>query len=345
MHGPGEPLGGFIGRHAIVAGTGKKTKKPAIGKTMPVFDPLPEAPAVDRLPLHFWNRPDFTVVPWPEDTWKIGYNSYTWLLEGNGERAVLKAVPKEQQIKFESGLRAAEMSERAGIPSGAPRPALDGKIVVEHGDWCWALLEYVAGRPTDPENPAELAQAGRTLGRIHAALRDVPPLPQTMAWNQMDWALADQPFLDGLDWIQKAIREGFDATPKTLSDGIIHCDPRLTEFRFDGDRVGLLDWGEVMHAPHVFDLAATLSFLEEETDWEPYVSGYLETSPGPVDDLIYLPIMLKTRAALEGWVYARRKYYGIDLGQVAEHTNASLIERSRENILAAEALPKDFYMP
>ncbi|MEU5539916.1 phosphotransferase [Streptomyces sp. NPDC020362] len=306
---------------------------------------MPEAPAVDRLPLHLWGGPEFAVVPWPEDTWKIGYNSHTWLLERNSERAVLKAVPKEQGTKFESGLHAAEISEWSGIPSGAPRRTRNGKIVVEHGDWCWALLEYVAGRPTDPENPVELAQAGRTLGRIHVALRDVPPLPQTMVWEQMDWALVEQPFLDGLEWIQQAIREGFDAVPENLSDGKIHCDPRLTEFRFDGDRVGLLDWGEVMHAPHVFDLAATLSFIEEGIDAEPFVSGYLETSPASADELIYLPTMLKIRAALEAWVYARRQYYGVDLGQIAEHTNASLIERSRENILAAEALPKDFYMP
>lgn len=312
---------------------------------MPVFDPLPEAPAADRLPLHLWDGPEFTVVPWPEDSWQIGYNSHTWLLYDGKENAVLKAVPKEQAVKFASGLRAAEIAEKAGIPSGAPRLTRDGEIVAEHGDWCWGLLEYVTGRPTDLENPAELARAGQTLGRIHAALRDVPPLPQTMVWKHMDWVLEEQPFLEGLDWIQQAIREGFDSVPAEMSDGLIHCDPRLTEFRFDGDLVGLIDWGEVMHGPHVFDLAGTLSFVEDDTDPTPFLTGYLQTSPATVDEFLHLPTMLKIRAAVEGWVYARRRYYGIDLGQVGEHTNDTLIERSRKNVLAADALPKDFYLP
>ncbi|MDX2939775.1 phosphotransferase enzyme family protein [Streptomyces ipomoeae] len=312
---------------------------------MPVFDPIPEAPAADRLPFHLWDGPEFTVIPWPEDSWNIGYNSHTWLLDDGNKKAVLKAVPKEQAVKIESGLRAAEMAEKAGIPSGAPRPTRDGGIVAEHGEWCWALLEYVSGRPTDLGNPAELARAGQTLGSIHAALRDVPPLPQIMVWKHMDWVLEEQPFLEGLDWIQQAIREGFDSVPEDLSDGLIHCDPRLTEFRFDGDTVGLIDWGEVMHGPHVFDLAGTLSFIEDGTDPIPFLTGYLETSPATVDEFRHLPAMLKVRAAVEGWVYARRRHHGIDLGQVGEHTNDTLIERSLKNVLAADALPKDFYLP
>ena len=312
---------------------------------MPVFDPLPDAPVDDELPLHFWAENGLTVVPWPEETWQIGYNSHTWLLEAEGERRVLKAVPREQGTKFASGLHAAETVQRRGIPSGAPRRTREGDIVAEEGAWCWALLEYVDGRPTDLDNPAELAQVGRTLGNIHAALRDVPPLPQTMVWTQMDWVFEEQPFLKEHEWIQQALREGFAAIHENLSDGIIHCDPRLTEFRFDGDSVGLLDWGEVMHGPHVFDVAATLSFVEDDVDPTPFVAGYVETSPASSEELIYLPTMLKMRAALEGWIYARRLHFGVDLGQIAEYNNANLIERSRENALTADALPKDFYLP
>ncbi|MEU7206401.1 phosphotransferase [Streptomyces sp. NPDC045470] len=311
---------------------------------MPVFDPLPDAPGVGDLPLHFWDGADFTVVPWPADTWEIGYNSHTWLLERDGDRAVLKAVPKAYGVKFASGLRAAEMAERAGIPSGAPRRTRDGAVVAEHGDWCWGLLEHLDGRPTDTDNPTELALAGRALGSIHASLRTVPPLPETMVWSQMDWLLEPQPFLAGLDWIQQAIREGFAALPANLSDGIIHCDPRLTEFRFDGDKVGLLDWGEVMHGPHMLDVASTLSFAEEEIDTTPFLTGYLETSPASPEEYAYLPTMLKMRAAIEGWIYARRRHFDVDLGQTGEHTNDTLIERARENIAAADALPKDHYL-
>ncbi|WP_019546339.1 phosphotransferase enzyme family protein [Streptomyces sulphureus] len=313
---------------------------------MPIFDPLPRAPSLEELPLHSWEAEGFEVVPWPEGTWQIGYNSHTWLLEAGSERVVLKAVPQAQAVKFASGLRAAELAERAGVRAGAPRRARDGGIVVEQGPWCWGLLEYVAGRPPELDSPSDLALAGRTLGLIHAALRDVPPLPQTLVWTRMDWLLAEQPFLEGREWIQQAIREGMEAaSAEKLSDGVLHCDPRLTEFRFDGREAGLLDWGEVMHGPHVFDLAGTLSFVEEGTDPAPFLSGYLETSPAPVDDFTRLPAMLKVRAATEGWIYASREYHGVDLGQSPEYSNAKLIERARENVRAAEMLSPDFYVP
>lgn len=310
---------------------------------MPVFDPLPEAPTAGQLPLPLWGAQQFSVVDWPQDSFQIGYNSHTWLLADGDDLAVLKAVPADQAVKFASGLTAAGIAELAGIPAGAPRPTLDGATVAVDGPWSWALLNYVRGTRTDASDAAQLAQAGRTLGRIHTALKDTPPLPETMVWTHMEWALAPMPFLDGLEWIQQALREVMEQLPDDLSQGVIHCDPRLTEFRFDGDTIGLIDWGEVMHGPHISDLAATVSFMDEGTDPKPFLSGWAETAPGSADELVYLPVLLKARAALEGWVYARRAAFGVDLGQIGEHNNHTLIERSRQNILAAEALPRDFY--
>lgn len=310
---------------------------------MPIFDPLPDAPAVDQLPLQLWDAQDFKLVDWPENSFQIGYNSHTWLLARGDDHVVLKAVPAEQAVKFGSGLAAANICEQAGIPSGAPRPTRDGRSVAVDGPWSWALLNYVHGTRTDATDPDQLGTAGRTLGRIHTALKDTPPLPETMVWTAMQWALAPMPFLEGLDWIQQALREAFDELPKDLSQGVIHCDPRLTEFRFDGETVGLIDWGEVMYGPHISDLATTLSFMDEGTDHKAFLHGYTETAPGTADEFVHLPTMLKARAALEGWIYARRAAFGVDLGQIAEYNNEKLIERSRQNILAAEALSRDFY--
>jgi Ser/Thr protein kinase RdoA (MazF antagonist) len=311
---------------------------------MPVFDPLPQSPDVGDLPLARWGWQDAIVVPWPAETWKIGYNSHTWLLELDDVRAVLKAVPRGYGVEFSSGLIAAEMAEEQGIPSGGPHRTDGGEVVIEHGEWSWGLLSYLDGRPTDTEDPAELALVGRALGRIHSALREVAPLPDTMNWQQMDWILEPQPFLEDKEWIQRSFREGFAALPANLSSGIIHCDPRLTEFRIQGELVGLLDWGEVSHGPHMYDIAATLSFMDKSIDHAPFLSGYLETSPARREEFAQLPTMLKVRASIEGWIYARREHFAVDLGQVGKHTNSSLIERSRDNIAAAEAMPKDFYL-
>ncbi|MFH8387744.1 phosphotransferase enzyme family protein [Kitasatospora sp. NPDC018058] len=311
---------------------------------MPVFDPLPSAPSATELPLHLWGREAYEVEPWG-DTWQIGYNSHTWLLQLDSGRHVLKAVPRDQGVKFASGLEAALLIDGQGVPSGAPLRTVDGAVAGYAGEWCWALLDYVGGTPADPADPEQLALVGRTLGRIHTGLRELPPLPGVMTWGRLDWLLVEEPFLEGRPWIQQAIRESLAALPDELTVGMIHCDPRVTEFRIDQGRAGIFDWGEAMYAPHVFDLATTLSFLDDDVDSKPFLSGYLTESVISAEELAYIPAALKLRAGIEAWIYARRLHFGVDLGQQGEHTNATLIERARTNIAAAELKDRTSYLP
>jgi Ser/Thr protein kinase RdoA (MazF antagonist) len=290
-----------------------------------------------------WGWDTYSVQPWG-DSWQMGYNSRTWLLRHDTDLHVLKAVPADRRAEFTSGLRAALIIDAKGVPSAAPRLTLDGEVAGEDGGWCWALLDYVEGAPADPTDPDQLARVGETLGLIHAGLRDLPALPGVMAWGHLDWLLAEEPFLDGHPWIQHAIREALDALPRDLTVGMIHCGARVSEFRIRRDTVGLVDWGDVMYAPHIYDLATTISFLPAGVDPKPFLRGYLAESVIGAEELRYIPSALKLRAGIEAWIYARRLGFGISIGQKGAHVNSTLMERSRKNIAAAEAMDETSFL-
>ena len=262
------------------------------------------------------------------------------------QQYVLKAVPGDHGGRFEVGLRMASTVAESGIPTGAPRSTVDGGLVVREGDWCWALLDYLGGHRVDVNDPEQLHRVGRPLGRVHRELRNVPPPDHVMVWGQMDWLLAEAEFLEPYPWIQRAIAEAFDDLPDGLVTGMVHGDPRVTEFRIDGGTVGLLDWGEVMYAPHVFDVATILSYLDPETDSGPLLHGYLTESVVAAEELAHVNVMRKFRYAAEAWIYAMRNGLGITLGQDGtEHTNMSILEQKQKNIAAIDSGDKNLKIP
>jgi Ser/Thr protein kinase RdoA (MazF antagonist) len=307
-------------------------------RDVPVFNPLPTLPSVDQLPLAAWVGDDWSVLPWEREPVEIGYNSHTWKVDSGGVLSVLKAVPLEHADRFEVGLSVATTAASHGVPSGAPRPTADGALVARSGDWCWALLEFLDGQRIDTTDAAQLHEVGAVLGRVHTALRDMPRPEHVMAWDEMDWLLADADFLEPHPWIQRAVAESMAELPHDLVTGVIHGDPRVTEFRTDGAVVGLLDWGEVMYAPHVFDVATVLSYLDAGTDTEPLLRGYLSESVIGAAELTHVDTVRKFRYAAEAWIYARRESFGITLGQEgSHHTNLSILEMKRDDIAAIDS--------
>jgi hypothetical protein len=129
-----------------------------------------------------------------------------------------------------------------------------------------AAVRDIAGRRVDTADPAQLEQVGATLARVHRGLFDLPRPDHVAAWGQMGWLLAPAEFLEPYPWIQRAIAQALEDLPDELVTGVVHGDPRIVEFRIDGDVTGLVDWDEVMYAPQVFDVATILSYLDEGTD-------------------------------------------------------------------------------
>lgn len=305
---------------------------------MPVFEPLPTAPEDQVLPLDRWGNGEWSVLPWEREVVDQGYNSHTWKVARGEESYVLKAVPESHAAPFETGLGMARLVADEGIPSGAPISTTDGELVVHADNWCWGLLAHMGGDRVDTTDPAQMRVVGGTLASIHRALKDVPAPGTVISWNRIDWLLAEDEFLKPYPWIQRAIGEARDAIPGDLTVGIVHGDPRVTEFRIDNAVGGLLDWGEVMHAPHIFDVASTLSYLDSEADRESFLRGYLDNSVIEAGELAHVDAMRKFRYAVEGWFFAQRERFQITLGQEGgEHTNASILKMKQEDIEAIDS--------
>ncbi|MFC7619901.1 phosphotransferase enzyme family protein [Microlunatus sp. GCM10028923] len=80
----------------------------------------------------------------------------------------------------------------AGLPFRVPRlrPADDGRTVIETGTGPVSLIDWIDGDRPDLDRPEALRAAGRALGRLDAALADVPAAEAPFDWTTPDLALA-----------------------------------------------------------------------------------------------------------------------------------------------------------
>jgi homoserine kinase type II len=250
---------------------------------------------------------------------------------------VAKCVPSAQGSKFTSGLKVAQVVEDHGIPAGAALPTVKGEITAYHGEWCWALLRHVDGGRADENNPVHMRRVGETLGAIHTALVDTPVPPDILRWDHLDVMIsAEAPFLDDKPWIQQAMREAHETVSGKVMMGLLHSDASMNTFRVKPDSMGLFDWGEVMYGPFLFDVATALSYLDKSVDVGPLLRGYMAKSPVSPTELPFIGALLKFRAAAEAWIYARRKWVGNNIGNLADLSNANLLDRAQKNLASAE---------
>lgn len=298
---------------------------------------LPPEPLVGELPLDMWGWDGWEVRPWDRDPIDMGYNSYTFLAEHDSRKHVVKCVPAGMGPKFTDGLSVAKVVEEHGIPAGGPLLTTSGEVTAYQGEWCWAVLKHLDGEQGSEKVPDHLCRVGETLGAIHGALLATPPPAHITRWDRLDAMLADAPFLTDKPWIQQAMHEARDAVPADATMGLTHADPVIAAFRMGDGWTGIIDWGEVAYAPCLYDVAITLSYLEESVDARPLLEGYLAKSPVQRSELSLLGPLLKFRAAAEAWVYARREWTGNNVGfDGGPYTNAMLIERAQRNIESAE---------
>ncbi|GAB3765116.1 phosphotransferase enzyme family protein [Microlunatus parietis] len=80
----------------------------------------------------------------------------------------------------------------AGLPFRVPRPrpAADGRTVIETEAGPVSLIDWIDGSRPDLDRPEALRAAGRALGRLDAALADVPAEAAPFDWTTPDLALA-----------------------------------------------------------------------------------------------------------------------------------------------------------
>ncbi|MGI5215230.1 phosphotransferase enzyme family protein [Plantactinospora sp. CA-290183] len=237
-----------------------------------------------------------------------GMNSRTWLVRGRSGRWVAKLVPHDRGDALRAGLRLAAVVESAGIETGAPRPTLDGAVVVGIRQGWLALLAWVAGTPLRGD-PGAQPLIGETLARAHTALAGVRA-QGLAAWH---WVDPTAPHLDVEPWVRDAVSAGvrqwesIAGLPHTW--GGLHGDPAPDAFRFRATdrRCGLIDWGSAVYGPLLYDLASAVMYVGGPEAAGALIDSYRASGPlGGQEIEVGLSRMVRFRWAVQADYFARR---------------------------------------
>jgi Ser/Thr protein kinase RdoA (MazF antagonist) len=111
--------------------------------------------------------------------------------------------------------------------------------------------------------------------------------------------------LHGLDADLRHRLEAFGTGPDRY--GLIHADMRLANVLVDGNHVTLIDFDDSGFCWHLYDLAASLSFIETRPDLEDLIEAwcgaYRSRRALPADHLeLIRPMILLRRMALLAWI-------------------------------------------
>ena len=260
-------------------------------------------------------------------------------------RLVAKAVPRgPAEDRFLLGLRLAARAERAGLPSGAAVPTVDGASTVAVAGHRLALLRWVDGRIPDPADERDLTLVGATLGRAHRVLGDEPVDPGE-ARATLD-PLAEPPdpeVLAAWPWLRPALEDVAallrGVRPETLNWGPLHGDPALEHFRIHPrtGRCGLIDWGAAGRGARLYDLATVVMDLGTPREAAPLLAAYRTHGPLSAEEIDRaLPALLAFRHAVNAVYYAERLLRGDTTGVAEQAENAARLAEARR---ALGALP------
>jgi Ser/Thr protein kinase RdoA (MazF antagonist) len=220
-----------------------------------------------------------------------GATAEVWRVsDGRGRGYVAKFV-YGSLAEVEPGLAVPEaVQRRTGIPTGAPIRTRDGQLGVlvpslpgeRHP---LALLEDVGGSPVSAESGLAPERAAELLARVHQAAPavDVSDLEVRLRYiedDSFEIAYPDQ-LWPALGAVAREIR----ALSDNLTWAVCYGDgPELFD-RPDG-RLGLIDWGGVLRAPVLYDVAIWSRGWRH--DRERFLARYAEVASLPVAELAYL---------------------------------------------------------
>jgi Ser/Thr protein kinase RdoA (MazF antagonist) len=218
------------------------------------------------------------------------------------------------------------ITDETDIPVPRPIPGADGEIVQEVAPERYAAL--FAFEPGDePQPDGDLVALFTTLGRYAATLHNhanswkqpekfvrpiwdaVSILDASGPWG--DWRKA--PHVEGetlavLAELDAALRQDLRTYGTDIDRfGLIHADMRLGNLLVDGEQVVLLDFDDCGHGWFLYDLAASLSFIETSPQVpaliRAWLAAYLEIRPLKAEDLRMIDaLILLRRMALLAWI-------------------------------------------
>lgn len=242
-----------------------------------------------------------------------------------------------------------------GLPLPKPLAGRNGKLVQRGaGQRLAVLFTFEEGR--EPEAGDDLAPLFRTIGRYAAtAHRHAEGWKYPASFVRPAWTAEAILDPDGLwgDWRQAPGVEG--RTRQALADldrrlrlalaaygtapdrfGLIHADMRLANLLVTGDGVTLIDFDDCGFGWFMYDLAASLSFIDTvpqvaslRKNW---IAGYAAVRPLSAEDLGIIDAMvLLRRMALLAWISSHaetelagqhRERFAADTARIAEAWSA-----------------------
>jgi Ser/Thr protein kinase RdoA (MazF antagonist) len=215
------------------------------------------------------------------------------------------------------------------LPVPRPVAGIDRKLLQATGDRHVVLFHFEPGTEP-PAQGTDLTALHRTLGRYAATLHlHVLSWRPPAGFQRPTWTADTILDADGLwgDWRLAPGVEGEVAATLAAADthlrarlaaygqspdrfGLIHADMRLGNLLVDDGRVTLIDFDDSGFGWFVYDLAASLSFIELRPDLDTLVAswleGYRELRSVSREDVAMIPVMiLLRRMALLAWIGSR----------------------------------------
>jgi Ser/Thr protein kinase RdoA (MazF antagonist) len=210
------------------------------------------------------------------------------------------------------------------LPVPRPIAGRDGRALQRVADRQAVLFDFEPG--LEPAEDGDLAPLFEVLGRYAAtAHRHVGSWQRPRDFFRPAWTAASILDADGL-WGDWRAAPGVDPVRGTLAGldlvlrdrlaaygtspdrfGLIHADMRLTNLLVDGDDVTLIDFDDCGFGWFVYDLAASLSFIELRADRldliGAWLRGYTAVRPLAAEDIAMIePMILLRRMALLAWI-------------------------------------------
>jgi Ser/Thr protein kinase RdoA (MazF antagonist) len=229
-------------------------------------------PALAACLKRYWSLSDVRVT-----AHHGGMGSATWFVGHRGERWVAKLVAPVAGNQLAGALALAQRLDQAGIPSGPPVPAGDGRLAVDVGAGWLALLRWVPGDPLTGGTTAERDLIGTTLAEVHEVLAGC----DAGGAERFHWVDQDAGYLSLRPWLRPAVvaaLEAFEAAdPGGMTWGLLHADPAPDAFRLDqvSGRCGVIDWSYFLYGPLLYDLASAVMYVGGASAGNDLIEAYL----------------------------------------------------------------------
>ncbi len=294
------------------------------------METFPNAPLPDELALVGESLLRWPVIAGGTPTLINLSENHTFRIDGdNSSRHVLRLHRPRYQSRTAIGSELSwleAITDDTDIPVPRPIPGADGEIVQEVASERFAAL-FAFETGTEPQPDRDLVPLFATLGRYAATLHNHIagwPQPEKFArpiWDAVgilepsglwgDWRKAphvEGETLDLLTELDGALRADLaDYGTDIDRFGLIHADMRLANLLVDGERTVLLDFDDCGYGWFLYDLAASLSFIETSAQLpaliRAWLGAYMEIRPLKPDDLRMIDaLILLRRMALLAWI-------------------------------------------